>query len=186
MEVFVIRHTRVAIEPNTCYGQLDIDVAETFEEEAQAVKSQLPDGFDAIYSSPLIRCAKLAAKFSEDIHFDDLLKEMHFGDWEGQAWNEIDKEEFDKWRKDFVNISAPQGENLQILSDRFRTFMDNLRKKDHEKVLLVTHGGVIRCIWGYLLDIPLKNVFKIPVDFGEILHFKVNADRRKDRIKRKM
>jgi len=186
MEIFVIRHTRVAIEANTCYGQLDIDVADTFEEEANALKAQLPDQFDAIYSSPLIRCAKLANQFPQEIYFDDLLKEMDFGDWEGKPWDAINKEELNKWMLDFVNIKAPQGENLQILSDRFRTFMDNLRKKEYEKVLLVTHGGVIRCIWGYLLDIPLKNIFKIPVGFGEVFQFKINEEERKNRIKRKM
>ena len=186
MEIFVIRHTRVAIEANTCYGQLDIDVAATFEEEALALKSHLPNQFDAIYSSPLIRCAKLAAQFSQEIYFDDLLKEIHFGAWEGQPWSAIDKEELNKWMIDFVNINAPQGENLQILSDRFHSFMENLREKNHDRVLLVTHAGVIRCIWSYLLDIPLKNIFKIPVDFGEVFQFKINEDRRKERIKRKM
>ena len=52
------------------------------------------------------------------------------------------------------------------------TLINELRTSKSEKVLIITHSGVIRCIWAYLLEIPLKNIFKIPVGFHE--HFKIN------------
>ena len=37
MEITLIRHTRVAIPPGIVYGATDVNVASTFEEEAQIV-----------------------------------------------------------------------------------------------------------------------------------------------------
>jgi alpha-ribazole phosphatase len=52
--------------------------------------------------------------------------------------------------------------------------------------LLITHAGVIRCIWSYLLEMPIKNMFKIPVGFGEIFVFTLGEDRVMDAVKQKM
>ena len=61
---------------------------------------------------------------------------------------------------DFVNVKTPNGENLLELAERVKLFLDELRNQQHNKVLLITHSGVIRCIWSYLLEIPLQNIFK--------------------------
>ena len=61
--------------------------------------------------------------------------------------------------------------NFESLFLRCTSFLDELRTKEYNKVLIVTHGGIIRSTWSYLLEIPLKNTFKIPLNFGEILHF---------------
>ena len=55
-----------------------------------------------------------------------------------------------------------------------------------EKVLLITHAGVIRCIWSYLLEIPVKNMFKIPVGFEEIFVFNLGEEKTYDSIKQKL
>ncbi|NJL77227.1 MAG: hypothetical protein HC892_21620 [Saprospiraceae bacterium] len=51
------------------------------------------------------------------------------------------------------------------------------------KVLIITHAGVIRCLWAYLLDIPLQNIFKIPVGYNEIFVCKLGKERMYDSIK---
>ena len=79
--------------------------------------------------------------------------------------------------------APPNGESLSDLAKRVNEFMDYLRPKKHEKVVLVTHAGVIRCIWAYLLDIPLHNVFKIPVDYDSVLRFKLGENPLFDSIK---
>ena len=42
MEIYLIRHTTPAVEAGTCYGQADLDVIETFEQEASIIKQYLP------------------------------------------------------------------------------------------------------------------------------------------------
>lgn len=169
MEVYIIRHTKVALPKGICYGQTDVDLANTFEEEYVALKDQLPNHFDAVFSSPLKRCRQLAEKFSADMILDDRLKEMHFGDWELKAWDDIPLDEIQPWYDDFASVSTPNGENFAQLFARCVAFINYLRSQPFEKVLLVTHSGIIRSIWAYLLEISLQNSFKIPIGFGEVL-----------------
>ena len=52
MNVYLIRHTSVAVPQGTCYGQSDVPVKDSFEEEATAVLRQIKDiRFDKVYCS---------------------------------------------------------------------------------------------------------------------------------------
>jgi alpha-ribazole phosphatase len=170
MNIYLIRHTTPAIELIYCYGQSDLDVAETFEQEAQRTKSLLPDFNNVkIYASPLIRCKKLA-EFLDigNIIFDERLKEFHFGEWEMVPWKELNINAFDEWKKDFVNRETPGGESFQQMHDRVMEFFDNTLQKEIMDVVLVCHGGVIRAILANILRMPLKYMFRMNIDFGSV------------------
>jgi len=184
MEVYVIRHTQVAVDKNTCYGHSDVLLADTFLQEVAQFREQLPTDFDAVYCSNLQRCKDLATALKfENVLFDSSLMEMNFGDWENKKWNDIDQDKLNDWMVDFVNVKTPNGENLTDLFQRVQLFFNELRKKEHKKVLIITHAGVIRCLWAYLLDIPLKNIFKIPVGYNEIFLCKLGKERMYDSIR---
>lgn len=60
MKIYLVRHTAVDIPGVMCYGQTDVPLKETFEEEAQIVKTEVDKlSPDIVYSSPLSRCTKL-------------------------------------------------------------------------------------------------------------------------------
>ena len=183
MEVYLVRHTQVNVAKDICYGQSDLDLADTFKKEFHLIKAKLPENFDAVYSSPLKRCKQLALQFSKNIITSDDLVEMHFGDWEMQKWDKINRSDLDTWGNNFIHISPPNGENFISLYNRVTLFFEMLRQKNYNKVLVITHAGVIRCCWTYLLEIPLANIFKIRVNYGGILHFKLAKDRQFDLIK---
>lgn len=183
MEIYVIRHTKVA-RKDICYGQINVPLADSFLEEVAQFKNELPTDFEAIFCSPLLRCKNLA----EELHFDNIifenaLMEINFGEWEGQTWNEIDQDKLNIWMQDFANEKPPQGENLLELFERVSLFLEKCRKMSHKKILLITHSGVIRCIWAYLLEIPLQNIFKIPVGHQEIFAFNLTSQKQTDSIK---
>lgn len=182
MEIYVIRHTQVDVPKGTCYGQTDVPVSDSFEKEFLELKQRLPMDFDAAYSSPLSRCMQLAKQFSKEIITDNRLKEMYFGDWELKLWNDIPLTDIQPWYDDFVTISTPNGESFQDLYARCSFFLDELRSQKHQKVLIVTHGGIIRSMWAYLLKVPLQNAFKIPVGFGELFHFHLGKNEKEDFI----
>lgn len=182
MEIYLVRHTAVETLSDTCYGQSDVPLATTFEYEADKVRQLLPPSFDKIYSSPATRCHRLALKFGQEVEIENDLREMNFGDWEMQKWNNIPSHELDCWMLDFVNICPPNGENLTKLFERVSQLLERLRNKNFEKVLIVTHAGVLRCVWAYLLNIPLQNIFKINVGLGEILSIKINQNKDFDKI----
>lgn len=177
MEIYIIRHTAVAVEKDICYGQSDVDLAMSFADEVGMFEKALPKDFDAVYSSPLSRCKNLAKALGyQNIALDNALMEMNFGDWEMQKWNAIDAAKLQAWMDDFVNIKASNGENLLDVFARVENFITTLLAQNHKKVLIVTHAGIIRCFWAYILEIPLKNIFRIPVKHNEIFACQLNKD----------
>lgn len=185
MEVYIIRHTTVNVAQGTCYGQTDVPLADSFEQEAEDLIKKLPHDFNIVFSSPLQRCVQLASKFQGEVVFDDRLKEMHFGEWESAQWNDIPTDIIQPWYDDFVNTSTPQGESFHDLYMRTSLFIDELRDKSYNKVLIVTHGGIIRSLWTYLLQYPMENAFKIPVGFGEVFQFHLGSQPKDDYIVKK-
>lgn len=170
MEIVLIRHTTPNIKKGICYGQSDIDVADSFLDEAEKILKKTTDlDYDIVYSSPLKRCKKLARKINSSIITDDRLKELNFGDWELKSWDDIYKEDLNNWMNNFVEVPTKNGESYIDLHKRSTDFINEISKLPYKRVIIVTHAGVIRSIWSYIHNIPLKNSFELKVNYGEIL-----------------
>lgn len=171
MEIIFIRHTTPKIAKGICYGQSDIDVTNTFEKEASEIVTQLgrQDSETVIYSSPLVRCKKLANKLSNNIIFDERLKELNFGDWELKEWNDINQHEMSLWMKDFVNVAVTNGESYIDLHKRSTDFLKEIVSKNHKKVIIITHAGVIRSLYSYINNTPLEKSFDLKLNYGQLL-----------------
>ncbi|MDZ7878325.1 MAG: alpha-ribazole phosphatase [Saprospiraceae bacterium] len=175
MEILLIRHTTVAVPKSVCYGQSDVALADSFEGEKEAILDQIKVKWgkkmpDALFSSPLQRCQKLAdflgETWSMKPQFDDLLKEMNFGDWENKAWKDIPNSELNPWMADFVNIATPNGECYDDLHQRTHFFIEKCLEHDLKSIVIVTHAGNIRSFMSYALGLPLENSFRIHLDYG--------------------
>ncbi|MBP9602117.1 MAG: alpha-ribazole phosphatase [Lutibacter sp.] len=175
MEIYLVRHTTPAIEKGVCYGQTDLNVAETFEEEVELVLKNLEDRTHSkVFTSPLIRCKKLALKISNQITEDDRLKEINFGDWELLKWDDIDRNELDVWMKDYVNIEVPNGESCLQLFDRNIAFFKEIIQLKHPKTIIVCHAGVIRSILSYINNTNIEDSYNIAIDYGQV--FKIQKE----------
>ena len=169
MEIYLIRHTQLSIAEGICYGQTDIPLAHTFEEEWKDLKNKLPCPFEAVYSSPLKRCEILARRLSgKEVKCDHRLLELNFGTWEMKKWDDIDQHELHRWMNNFVQERVPQGESFQDLWVRVRAFLEELEKISFDKVAVVTHAGVIRTIIAHILGMPLQNAFQLGLDYGRV------------------
>ncbi|WP_292008835.1 alpha-ribazole phosphatase [Chryseobacterium sp.] len=172
MEIHLIRHTEVENPDRLCYGFADITLKESYQEDFELLN--LHDSYDLIVSSPLQRCRLLAEYTGQTYEVDDRLKEMNFGDWEMVKWTEIPAVEINPWYEDFVNLRATNGENLLEMQNRVLIFWKELIGKENlNKVLLVTHGGVIRVILQSILKFPLENMFSIQIDYGKKVIIKI-------------
>ena len=92
MEVYLIRHTSVDVAPGVCYGQTDVPLRPTFEAEAAVCNQQLQSlaPFDAVFTSPLTRCVRLATFCGyPDAIRDIRIMEINFGAWEMKPFDEI-------------------------------------------------------------------------------------------------
>ena len=176
MELYLIRHTQVNIEPGICYGQTDVPLADSFPRECERIQCKLPQFTDwQVYSSPLQRCLMLAEHVNEgSIMFDPRLMELNFGAWELKKWSEIEAGmAANIWFTDFVNQRCPQGESFQELFERSVAFWEELCQQSQPHILVITHGGVIRALLSYFLNFPLANAMRITIAYGSVTKVRV-------------
>ncbi|MGK0373917.1 MAG: alpha-ribazole phosphatase [Arenicella sp.] len=175
MLIHLIRHTTPNIKAGICYGQTDLTLADSFEQEADNVLSKLLDRYDVVYTSPLQRCARLAAKLeSQTCLTDARLMEYNFGDWELRPWDDFTSEIAKSWMNNFVDQPAPNGDSMLSMQSRVDEFWTDLVTSKHSRVAIVTHSGVQRLIHGHILETPLTHLFRLQLDFGAVLE--VNSD----------
>src|SRR5688572_15036551 len=146
MEIYLIRHTAPDIDKGVCYGHYDVPLKDTFKEEAEIVFRNLPKNIEIIYSSPLIRCLKLALYLSEKlvvpIKVDSRLMELNFGEWESKKWDEIDPLQLQNWMNGYEHVRCPNGESYKDLAKRTNSFLRHVALTDKSKlVAIVTHLG---------------------------------------------
>lgn len=171
MKVTLIRHTRLQVAQGVCYGQSDVDIASTFVQELALIRQKLSHWqFDAVFTSPLQRCAKLAQALAPDaIRHDARLKELHFGDWEMQAWADIPRDVFDVWAQNYATLSPPNGETFSELQGRGVAFLSEMQAQFPQgHIVVVTHGGMIRTLLAHTLNMPLKGLFRFTIDYGSL------------------
>ncbi len=175
MEIYLIRHTSVGVEKSVCYGQSDVPLSSNFDNESNSILSQFDSNEQfQIYSSPSSRCTHLAGKFNKTIEpiLDSRIMELNFGIWELQKWDEINPNELNPWMDDFVNVNCPNGESYRELAIRTFEFLDEIIKLKHEKIIVISHGGVIRSLIAQILQIPLEKSFSLQIDCGKISKIK--------------
>ena len=158
--IYLIRHTKPLVEKGTCYGQSDLDITDSFEAEAAVIRNCLPSAELQIYSSPLQRCRKLALRLfpNAEIRFENALMEIHCGDWEMKRWDDLPREDLDRWMNDYVQVRIPGGESYIDLFERVIRVYTELELKN-ENCAIVAHGGVIRSILSYITGTSLLESF---------------------------
>ena len=140
-------------------GQADTDLNATGRAQASRNGELLrelvadPSGFDFV-SSPLRRTRqtmeriRAAMGLPEDGYRTDArLMELHFGDWQGHTFAELEtvepdcfvRREADKWS--FVPPGAG-AESYALLAERVRPFFDGLSGD----TICVAHGGILRSV----------------------------------------
>ena len=148
MKLWLARHAQPLIAPGTCYGATDVAAdAQATQQAAQALAQVLPPGV-LLVSSPLQRCESLACCLQglrPDLAgtTDARLREMDFGCWEGQRWDAIPPDAFDRWTTDFDAHRFGGRDSVSELMQRVAAVWDETQARGLETVW-VTHAGVIR------------------------------------------
>ena len=169
MELILIRHLPVAIDGQLCYGQTDVPLKTPYQQKLKEIAASLPKA-DACYSSPLSRCTQLAARIDEQFITDDRLLEMYFGNWEMQPWDTIYELHYGKqWMNNYTQLNTPGGESFQDVWERSLSFLKMLKKTTRQRVVIVTHAGVIRTICAIIDQVSITHAFDLPVAYGEII-----------------
>ena len=177
MEIYLVRHTSVDIPAGDAYGQTDVPLRPSFEDEAEAVKKNLSGHtFDKVWSSPLTRCTRLATYCGyPDAEKEDRIKEISFGEWEMKSWDELSSDpRSEAWFNDWINVPAPSGESLQDQYNRVSHFLNEIRESGLQKVCIFAHGGVLTCARVYAGEYDLKEAFKNVPSYGTVIRLELD------------
>ena len=135
--------------------------------------------WDQIVSSPLKRCRQSAELLSNEqnlpLKIDEHFSEIHFGDWENMLVDKVmEQENISHMWNDPMNFCPPQGETTVALQQRvIKGWHKLLEDYQGQRVLVVTHGGVIRMLAQYLLEINRLALTKLSLPHAAIISFKV-------------
>lgn len=150
------------------------------------MRAAVVDGgpWDRIVSSPLQRCARFAAELGEQlnlsVHLDKDLQELHFGAWEGQsaaALMETDAEALGLFWADPYGFTPPQGEPVSAFSARVLAAVARLQAAyAGERILLVSHGGVMRLLLAQARGLPREQLLNVEVGHGALFALTVEVD----------
>lgn len=108
---------------------------------------------DLIFSSNLGRCIETANMLypNEEVSTFDFFREMNFGDWEGKTHQELEQDPiYKKWLERPFDERPPKGECFADFAERVDNGWEVLKacvqEAEAKEVVLVSHGGVIRCL----------------------------------------
>ena len=164
MKLFFLRHTSLNVEIDVFYGQTDLDVTDSFEEEVNLIQKKIKNfNIDTnsikVYSSPLKRCIKLTNKLTENYIVDERIKEMNLGDWEMKKMSSISKKDKLNWENNLLSFKIPNGESNNEFLKRLKSFLEDIFKFN-EDVLIICHAGSINGMLSLLTKEPFDKMVK--------------------------
>lgn len=161
-------------------GQIDDPLSERgWTQMRDAVAGHCP--WQQVVSSTLTRCAAFATELSDrhqlPLTFDERLKEIGFGTWEGRTADELRRnqpEAFARFYEDPVTYRPAGAETLLDFRERVIGAFDALVEQyPGQHVLVVAHAGVIRMVLRHVLEMPLERMFRIHVRNASISRVRI-------------
>ena len=149
------------------------------------LRAAVADGsrWDRLVSSPLQRCARFAAELAEQrglpLSLEADLQELHFGAWEGRSAAELmhtDADALGRFWADPYAFTPPDGEPLLTFEARVLGAVRRLQARHAgERLLLITHGGVMRLLLAAARGLPPADLLQVDVLHAQ--RFRLQLDR---------
>ena len=154
---YIVRHGQtLANRQGILQGHLDVPLSEHGKKQAELVAEALSRAsIDAVYSSDLDRACATAQAIGKYHNLEPItdprLREIHCGSSQGKTMEESRRlypEFFTAFEKDPLNTPRPGGgESFADLCHRSVSALEDiLQRHPGSNVVIVTHGGVIRCL----------------------------------------
>lgn len=162
MRLLLIRHGRTEFTGRYCGSGSNPPLSEAGLREVKRLKRLLPFSPDVVFSSDLLRASQTAELLfnGKRIVYTPLLRELHFGEWEGRSHEELkcDKE-YRRWLKEPFGRSPPRGEDPASFIRRVENFIGLLKTEEATRVGVVSHAGVIKSILSFFEERKIEDAF---------------------------
>lgn len=185
MNLFLIRHAVSEWnEIGLIQGCKDPGLSPKGKKQAEALGASFKaKKLDAIYSSPLTRAADTAKALAKhtgaQVYYDDLLREIAFGAWEGLTYSQICREypeQIKVWDSRPYDCVVPGSENLPSVMERCKLFIEHIKSShiSDETIAIVSHTQPIKCMLSYLLGLPYNDMHAFSLKNASYAFIKLN------------
>lgn len=177
MKIYLVRHGQTDWNyQKKIQGQQDVDINEQGIRQAEKLAEILKNvPFEYAVCSPLTRAhhtAEILLKYhSVPLSYDERLKEIYLGKWEGKTHKEVMTQEKNPVWQYFhcPENYHPDGdmESLEKLYRRGEAFVREVLfpLEDHyETILVVAHGGLIRTILNPIVGYSVHDFWKLTLE----------------------
>jgi probable phosphoglycerate mutase len=132
------------------------------------------------YTSTLARTIETAQLLNANaIHPTPLLREMHWGLWEGQTLAQMrqsDPENFAENERRGLDFRPDGGESPREVRTRLEGWLSSL-EEDLQQAIVITHKGVIRAAISLASDWDMQSKYKHSVDWSCAHEFSYSIDK---------
>ena len=182
--IYMVRHGETILTPERKFsgvGKLNPPLTEIGRQQAAKVAAEIAKiAPDVLISSPLLRTKETAEEIGKLTGltpvFDDVWYECNFGEWDGLSIDEV-KERYPNEYLSWISSSAftpPGGESYDDLAARIEPAFDALAEKyPAQKVVVVTHNGVIKQLASIVLEGNPNSLFHIDISPCSISSFSI-------------
>lgn len=180
MNIYLVRHGETYENSKKLYyGKIDAMLNENGKDEMSKARKYLSEiKFDKVYVSERKRTkesAKIIVNNNVNFIVDERINELNFGEFEGKSYEELLEQypdECKEWRKDWKNFTPSNGESYKMMYNRVREFIYDIEKEKGDNILIVTHGGVIKTFYSFIMDENLDTFWKFSCSNGCVAHIK--------------
>jgi alpha-ribazole phosphatase len=168
IEIVVVRHGQTAWNATGRFqGRSDIALSDVGRIQAQLVQRALAaEAFDRAYASDLRRAMETAQIVLEGRAIaaapEPRLREFDFGVWEGLTWEQIVARwpEAKRYGISTARAYNPEGgERFEDVAARVASFVEDLRRTQARRVLVVAHAGILHALLAVLVEEPPRASF---------------------------
>jgi alpha-ribazole phosphatase len=182
LDLYLVRHGITKANQERRYvGWTDVPLAEEAPARLENLGRLTADcDWQHIAASDLKRCMETAAVIvpGKSYQTDPRLREMDFGSWEMKTYDQLQAvPRYRKWIDNMEKESPENGETIHAFRERVESWLsDFLSAYPKGRVLVITHGGVIRQL---LLSMRAVETFwerAVPHGKAMILHLEYREE----------
>jgi len=178
MKLYLARHAQTnynVLKLANSDPAVDVHLSEEGIKQAENLGELLKEAtYDIVYISELPR-TRQTAEIINKYHNKELVVDSRISDnktgFESQPVSDfvsaVDNAE-DPW-----NAKFGDGESLNEAAERARNFIDELKTKDYQAVLVVTHGFITQAIFAYLENKTLEEAAEFNLIQGTYIEFEI-------------
>ncbi len=162
--LYLLRHGPTTASAGSFIGSTDVALSGRGLERLPGLIPLLQE-MDCWYCSPMLRTRQTVDVFRhngcsiDEVLYDERLREIDFGRWERQTFAEIaaaDPDLIDDWQE-YEKFVFPRGEAVSDFSGRVREMLSTFMQSGHDRIGVMTHGGVIRTMICLALGISVRS-----------------------------